>query len=310
MELPHRVSGKLFRMGINAFGPRDCKGENASVLKLFRDAQWDVLWVDKGLTIEADTFVEVRRLQPQCRIVGYSPDDMFARHNQSRPFLRSLPLYDVYFTTKSYGVRELESLGAREVHFVGNAYDSSTHRPMAVDVEDRERFGGTVGFIGAYEMERCRSMQSLAENGIPVRVWGPNWPSKSGSQGIRLERRCLWGDDYARATCAFDINLGFLRKINRDLQTTRSVEIPACGAFMLAERTDEHQALFEEGKEAEYFDSDEELLSKVRYYLAHEDQRKLIAAAGRQRCLSSGYSNEARLLKMLDIVTHKLQRDS
>jgi hypothetical protein len=302
LDFPRRVSDKLFQFGLDAFGPRDRNGENASVLRLFRDAEWDVLWADKGTTIEADTLAEVRRLQPRCRIVGYSPDDMHARHNQSRPFLQSLPLYDVYFTTKSYGVGELESLGAKEVHFVGNAYDPSTHRPMVVDANNRARFGGRVGFIGAYETERCHSMQFLAANGVPVRAWGVDWPSK----GILVERRCLWGDDYALATCAFDINLGFLRKINRDLQTTRSVEIPACGAFMLAERTDEHQALFEEGKEAEYFGSDEELLAKTRYYLSHEDERKRIAAAGRERCLSSGYSNEARLSHMLDIAMQEL----
>ena len=215
-------------------------------------------------------------------------------------FLQTLPEYEVFFTTKSFGVAELSALGCKRPIYVENAYDPHTHGPRAVDEATRRALGGQVGFVGAYERERWELMRMLAEHGIEVRVWGENWRKKHACHPrLKIECQPLWGDDYTRAVCSFDINLGFLRKLNRDLQTQRSIEIPACAAFMLAERTSEHSQLFDEGKEAEFFSSPDELLHKTEFYLSHPDQRELIAAAGRERCLRSGYDAVSRLRQML-----------
>jgi len=292
---------RLYVRGIwKLFGPIDWVHANRALEAAFQKNRFDVLWIDKGLSIRPEVLAEIKDRHPECRIAGYSPDDMYNPANQSRRFLRGLRYYDIYFTTKSYGVEELRSLGCRRVEFIGNAFEPSVHRPMAVTAEDRERLGGAVGFIGQWEKERGESICYLASRGIEVRVWGYSWEHCRGRPaGLRLENRPVWGEEYAKALCAFDINLCFLRKGNRDLQTTRSIEIPACGGFMLAERTEEHQDLFEEGKEAEFFSRDEELADKVQYYLSHEEERIRIARAGRERCLRSGYSNAERLRRAL-----------
>jgi len=41
------------------------------------------------------------------------------------------------------------------------------------------------------------------------------------------------------------------------------VEIPACGSLLLAERTPEHLELFEEGREAEFYGTEQEMLEKI-----------------------------------------------
>lgn len=302
--LGYRICGKLFRLGFTWVRRPDPTGVNATILRQAENNEWDILWLEKGLDVERDTILRVKEVLPHCRVVGYSPDDMYARHNQSKQFLEHLPSYDAFFTTKSCGVRELNALGCKTVFFVGNAFDPQIHRPMPLTSEERAAYGGPVGFVGAYETERARSLQFLASHGVPVRVWGATWGRHfPPGHALTVEPRNVWADDYAKTICAFDINFGFLRKINRDQQTTRSIEIPACGAFMLAERTDEHLALFEEGREAEFFGSDDELLDKTRFYLAHEEARRRIAASGRERCLKSGYSNQERLRKMLETVS-------
>jgi spore maturation protein CgeB len=123
------------------------------------------------------------------------------------------------------------------------------------------------------------------------------WAASRRHPGLKVERRALFGPEYAMAVCSFDINLAFLarRLLSRDLQTTRSVELPACGAFMLAQRTTEHQQLFREGVEAEFFSTHDELLNKCQYYLAHSEARSQIASAGRERCTRSDYSYDRQL---------------
>jgi hypothetical protein len=302
--LLRRIQGKLYRLGWECDAPgKDLAGVNVKILDHFQGNGWDILWIEKGLTILRETLRAVRELQKDCVIVGYSPDDMAARHNQSSQFLGGLNLYDLYVTTKSYGVAELKALGCRQVLFCGNAYDPHCHKPVQLSEGERKSLGGAVGFIGAFEFERAESMYRLARTGFPIRIWGTGWERcRLRHPNLIVEHKPLWGDNYAKAICAFDINLCFLRKINRDLQTTRSVEIPACGAFMLAERTEEHLSLFEEGKEAEFFGSTGELIEKVRYYLANPSLRQNIAAAGRQRCIRSGDDYPSRMRWMLEQV--------
>jgi spore maturation protein CgeB len=57
--------------------------------------------------------------------------------------------------------------------------------------------------------------------------------------------------------------------------------------------------LFEDGKEAVFFSTNTELVAKVDFYLRHPEERRCIAAAGKKRCVDSGYSNYERMKLML-----------
>jgi spore maturation protein CgeB len=109
----------------------------------------------------------------------------------------------------------------------------------------------------------------------------------------------IWGARYPLALACSKIALGLLSKRIPETTTTRSFEIPAMGVFMLAERTDDHLALFREGIEAEFFGSDDELHEKIGFYLSHDNARRKIAAAGRDRCVQSGYAARSQIEKVL-----------
>lgn len=290
-SLYKRIINKLFNLGINVCLPG--REINKKIIRLVKENDYELLWIDKGSIINASTLKKIKSIKPGIKIVGYSPDDMSQRHNQSFNFLGSLKYYDYYFTTKSYIIEKLKMLGAKHIVFVNNAYEEKFHYPRAITTTDFKMLGGDVGFIGSWEMERAESILYLAENGINVRVWGGGkWLDYKGKyRNLVIEDKGLFTEDYCKSIASFKISLCFLRKMNFDMQTTRSVEIPACGGFLMAERTNEHQNLFEEGVEAEFFGSKEELLEKCRFYLENEIRIKEIMAKGLERCIKSGYSN-------------------
>ncbi|HEX8903435.1 MAG TPA: glycosyltransferase [Longimicrobiaceae bacterium] len=280
--------------------PPDLAGANRALLRAAREGRHELVWIEKGRTIRPSTLRALRRILPGARLVSYSCDDMVNPRNQSRAYRAGLAIYDLLVTTKTYNVAELTALGARDVIFNGNAYHPPIHRPLELTPAERERWGSDVVFVGQYERERHETMMALVDAGVRVTVHGPDWARFRGAHpGFVVGEPWVADDDYARVVSGSRISLGFLRKANRDLQTQRSVEIPACGGFMLAERTAEHLELFEEGLEAEYFEGTGELIDKVRYYLDHEDERQRVAAAGRERCLRSGYSYAERLAEVL-----------
>lgn len=282
--------------------------ENRKIRELVDVNTYDVVWIDKGITIKPSTLLYIKQKNPNTKIVSYSPDNMALRHNQSQQYLGCIPLYDYIFTNKSYILDDMRDLGAKNIHFVDNTYESSFHYPRVITSSDVIKLGGDVGFVGAWEKERCDSILFLANNGIKVRVFGDEkWLKYRGySKNLTIEDHGLYSEDYSKSFKSFKISLCFLRKMNFDQQTTRTMEIPACGGFMMAERTNEHMALFTEGKEAEFFSSNEELLEKCRYYLAQEEERLAIAANGTLRCKTSDYSNEGMIRRTLQIVTSNI----
>lgn len=289
------------------------------IIDLTRRHYPDLLWIDKGLIVSPGVIERIRAYSPGTKIVSYSPDDMLNPHNQSSKYLKAIPLYDLHVTTKTYNCSELKDLGARDVLFVDNAYAPHVHAPPEVPptLEQVRRNG--VAFIGSFELERALLLEKISKKGIPLTIWG-SWPriwrQRLIDANAVVHSRELIESEYSNAISSFLINLNFLRKVNRDLQTTRSIEIPASGGFMLAERTDEHQRLFREGVEADYFSTEEELLAKIDYYLSHPELALNMARQARLRCNFGGYSNHARLSYVLTHMnidinsSHLLQQQS
>jgi len=263
----------------------------------------DYVWVDRGKWISPNT---LKRIKEKFRIpiIHYTPDPQLFYH-RSQLFDSSIPEYDLLFTTKRFELAEYKRRGARKVVLTFPAFEKTRFFPRTPSEEARERYESDILLVGHYENHYAHCLAVAAQSNSRVRVWGPHWirnRRRHKRSRFEISGEGIWGEEYPQALCSTKIALGLLSKYIPETVTTRTVEIPACGVFMLGERTGDHLTLFEEGKEAEFFDSDEELFDKLRYYLIHENERIRIGSAGRDRCLRSGYSNHDRLREMMSVI--------
>ena len=96
------------------------------------------------------------------------------------------------------------------------------------------------------------------------------------------------------------LNLGLLSRDNRDNHTTRSLEIPSLGGLLCAERTAEHQSMYQEGAEALFWGDARECAELCLAALADEGRRARIARAGHERFLRDGHRNERVMQRIVD----------
>lgn len=262
-----------------------------------------LFFVFKGRYVAPDAVRELRELGAVA--INVFPDVSILAHGRYIP--EALPQYDWVFTTKTFGLEDMERLvRVHRASFMPPSFDPEVHRPVELDVEDVACYGCDVSFIGTWSPKKQRLLEWVGSRlpEIRLRVWGDQWQPGRRSLAGRVQGRGVIGLEYAKAIVASKINLCVLSEARRgsssgDRITARTFQIPATGAFLLHERTPELQRYFQEGTECGCFETPEELVEKIRHYLAAHEDRRAVALAGRERALESGYEVDFRAEEIL-----------
>lgn len=299
---------------------------NCELIKLIELHRPSVVWCDKQEHLAPATIEAMKSVG--AVIVFYTPDPYFQQPWLQTPRSNALlRAADLAVTTKSYEVDSYRCHG--DVLYMMHGFSEAVHRP--VPVADTDRID--IGFIGSWEPRREAFLERCARRGLLVRIWGFGWEHLvSGRAGLRqrarlrrlangtpfeiarsaslsghISAREVLGDAYAQALSSSAMSPGLLRTtLYPDQHTTRTFEIPACGTMLIAERTPEHEALFDEDVEAVFFQDEDELVDKAVFYSRHAEIRLEIAKAGRARCLSSGYSYTERLRPVIGNIADRV----
>lgn len=267
---------------------------------------YDVVWVDHGRLI-GPGIVESLRKRFGAPVANYNADDPYGPRDRFSwlSYRRAVKAYDLMVVVREPNVAEAKALGARRVERIYRLADEVAHAPRELTKAQWAEYGVQVGFIGTGFENRGAFIADLVKRGVPLSIRGnawerqPEWPILESHWAGPNSRS---DEEYALAILGAQISLGLVSAANRDLHTSRSLEIPYMGGVFCAKRTSEHLGLYVEGEEALFWDDAAECAEVCSRELADPERLRTIARQGMERARRNGHLNEPVLSRLLEIV--------
>lgn len=211
-----------------------------------------------------------------------------------------LPLYDHVFAQDGGLVALLRaSSPVRGASLLGPACDPREHRPLALTPEEQAEYGADVCYLGWAYPHRIELFEAL--DGVDMKLWGLGWDA---SEKLRpfFRPEPVFGLKKTKIYNATRVNVNVQSThYQLDGVTCRPFEVAACGGFCLAEPRRDLQRFFRIGDEMVVFEDAADLKARIAYYLAHEEERREIAARARARVLAE-HTYEHRVRQVLQVL--------
>ncbi len=258
----------------------------------------DILYLSEPIQFDA-RFVRTLSHRPKL-VVGWRASDI--------PGDTDWSTFDLFLSSLT-GMRETAlKLGAKKaVHFYpgfpGWIYEKIRHIQPTHDV----------AFIGSWNpgqyrirnrlLARLASEASHFSCAMHISGTQPDMPPELARLnlgprfGMEMQRALRSGRIAFDARGEIGVWAGTTERTNdlaaRETANMRIFEATGSGVFLLTQHHDNLSQYFEIGREIETYRDENEMIEKIRYYIAHPEEREAIARRGHERCVRD-HSLEAR----------------
>lgn len=252
--------------------------------------QPDVVYVQNLALLAPDT---LRALAKRSRLlVGQIASEAPGR-GQIVPF-------DLILTSFPHSVPMFRDFGTAAEYF-----------RLAFDPRVLERLGSFspihravfVGNLGRMQHSRGNELLEQAAERVPIEFWGYKVDERSPASPImRSYHGEAWGLEMYRLLAEARITVNRHIDVAEDFANNmRLYEATGVGSLLLTDAKRNLGELFEVGREVAAYRDEDELVDAVEHYLAHEDERAAIAAAGQQRTLRD-HTYAVRMEELVEIL--------
>jgi hypothetical protein len=213
--------------------------------------------------------------------------------------------FDLITTSFPHYVERFRALGVGSEYF-----------PIAFDERVLERLSPVerdvgVAFVGGLDPGVHPAGVALLERlarRLPLEVWG--YGGEALPEGSALGERWrgeAWGLDMYRVLARARISLNrHIEAAEGFANNMRLYESTGVGSLLVTEAAPNLAAMFEPGREVVAYEGEDDLVAKVEHYLAHEEERREVAAAGQARTLRE-HTYRRRIAELADMLQARLR---
>lgn len=194
---------------------------------------------------------------------------------------------DMVYTAMDFEVEMFKANGIKAKHLMQGCFPKVDFCDRATDFKHNVLF---VGSIGAFHEQTCKrtSVLRAIDKAVGVHVaeaWG-----KEGAWLYAHSKITIGSDAYG------DLGTG---------PSVRMFQVLAAGGFLLTNHMLGMDRYFEVGKEFDTYESPEDAVNKVKWWLCHPEERQKIADYGQDKCLNL-YDYKNRMQEIVNDHMHSL----
>lgn len=281
-QMGHEVELFDYMGEIKALGKR---GMNQKLLTRVRE--WHPMITLFSLYTDQFETEIIEGLRAQTKTLCFFHDDTW-RVEYSRFWAR---YFDFFTTPDVYGETKYREIGLNNaIHFPFGCNEKIFRRINISKKYD-------VSFVGSWHPYREWLIQRIRNAGISVEVVGHRWPKGEIDQegmvrlfnesriNLNLSNSASWDVRYLISSPRALINR-LRSKKNIEQMKARIFEINGCGAFQLSYYFEGLSRCYDIDKEISVYADTDDLIEKIKFYLAHDELRESIASAAYKRTLT------------------------
>ena len=198
--------------------------------------------------------------------------------------------FDFFTTPDVYGEMKYREIGLHNaIHFPFGCNEQLFRK---MDISKKY----DVSFVGGWHPYREWLIDRIRKAGISVEVVGYRWPKGEIDQegmvrlfnesriNLNLSNSASWDARYLVSSPRAIINR-LRSKKNVEQMKARIFEVNGCGAFQLSYYVEGLAGCYEIDREIGVYADADDLVEKIKFYLAHEALRESIASAAYKRTL-------------------------